>query len=146
MHSSADAVLLSAAAVTVRDIAPGLRRRFPAVAAARALAPVYAALGLALALALNRNVLETLKLGYSIFAAGLILPVLAALLLPRGSLPTPAAIAAMLAGGGIAALGRFWPAAAGGADPVLAGTGVNLVVLAGAWVARRIRPAGSPPA
>jgi SSS family solute:Na+ symporter len=145
MHSSADAVLLSAAAVTVRDIAPGIRRRFPAIAAARALTPIYAALGLALALALNRNVLETLKLGYSIFAAGLILPVLAALLLPAGSIATSGAIAAMLAGGGIAALGRFWPAASGGADPVLAGTAANLAILAGAWGLQRSRRAGSPP-
>jgi SSS family solute:Na+ symporter len=143
MHSSADAVLLSAAAVTVRDIAPRTRRNLPAIAAARALTPVYAALGLALALALNRNVLETLKLGYSIFAAGLILPVLAALLLPAGSIATSGAITAMLAGGGIAALGRFWPAASGGADPVLAGTAVNLAVLAGAWGLQRSRRAGS---
>ena len=145
MQSSADAVLLSAAAVTVRDLAPGLRRRLPAIAAARALTPVYAALGLALALALNRNVLETLKLGYSIFAAGLILPVLAALSLPQGSIPTPGAIAAMLAGGGIAALGRFFPAALGGADPVLAGTAVNLTVLAGTWGLRRFGAEGLRP-
>jgi solute:Na+ symporter, SSS family len=142
MHSSADAVLLSAAAVTVRDIAPEAARRFRPVAAARALTPVYAGLGLTLALVLNRDVLETLKLGYSIFAASLILPVLAALLLPRGAVPTSGAISAMLAGGGIAALGRFWPAAAGGADPVLAGTGVNLAVLAGTWSFRRLRRAG----
>ncbi len=89
--------------------------------------------------------LETLKLGYSIFAAGLILPVLAALSLPQDSIPTPGAIAAMLAGGGIAALGRFFPAALGGADPVLAGTAVNLTVLAGAWGLRRFRAEGLRP-
>ncbi len=142
MHSSADAVLLSASAVTVRDVLPGPHPRFSPVAAARVLTPVYAALGLTLALAMNRDVLETLKLGYSIFAAGLILPVLAALLLPPATVPTPAAIAAMVAGGAIAALGRFWPAAAAGTDPVLAGTAVNLSVLAGAWGLRRFRRAG----
>jgi SSS family solute:Na+ symporter len=144
MHSSADTVLLSAAAVTVRDLAPRASRRFSPVLAARALAPVYAALGLALALALDRDVLETLKLGYSIFAAGLILPVLAALVLPR-AVPASGAIAAMVAGGGIAALGRFVPAAVGGADPVLAGTAVNLAVLAAAFALRRFRrPDGEP--
>ncbi len=141
MQSSADAVLLSAAAVTVRDLAPR-GRRLPAVTAARALAPVYALLGLALALALDRNVLETLRLGYSIFAAGLILPVLAALWLPPGTVPTGGAIAAMLAGGATAASLRFRPVAAG-LDPVLLGTAVNLVVLAVAAVLRSgTRPAG----
>ena len=135
MHSSADAVLLSAAAVTARDVLPEARRRISPVALARAATPVYAALGLALALAMNRDVLETLKLGYSIFAAALILPVLAALLLP-GAVPTSGAIAAMVAGGALAAGGRFLPAVVGGGDPVLVGTGANLAVLAAAAAAR----------
>ncbi len=86
----------------------------------------------------NRDVLETLKLGYSIFAAGLILPVLAALLAP-GRVPTAGAIGGMIAGGGLAAIGRFWPAAVGGADPVLAGTGINLAILAVAAIAGAAR-------
>jgi len=78
---------------------------------------------------MDRNVLETLKLGYSIFAAGLILPVLAALVGGRFA-PSPAgAIAAMAAGGCVAAVGRFFPALLGGGDPVLVGTGVNLLIL-----------------
>lgn len=129
MHSSADAVLLSACAVTVRDIAPPAGRRLTPVAAARLLTPLYAALGLTLALAMNRDVIETLKLGYSIFAAGLILPVLAAFMLPGPALPTRGAIAAMLTGGAMAVVGRFVPAAVGHADPVLAGTAANLTVL-----------------
>jgi len=144
MHSSADAVLLSAAAVTVRDIAPRAERRFSPVTAARALAPLYAALGLMLALVLNRDVLETLKLGYSIFAAGLILPVLAAMLLPAGAVPTSGAIVAMATGGAVAAVGRFWPEATGRVDPVLAGTAVNLAVLVAAWSRQRFRRARGP--
>ena len=145
MHSSADAVLLSASAVTVRDIVPAWPRRLPPLAAARLLTPAYAALGLTLALAMNRDVLETLKLGYSVFAAGLILPVLAALLAP-GAVPTAGAIAAMVAGGGIAAVGRFLPATVAGADPVLLGTAANLSVLAAAWVLRRFGRQGPVPA
>jgi SSS family solute:Na+ symporter len=137
MHSSADAVLLSASTVTVRDLVPRLGRRSP-VAAARALTPLYAALGLLVALVLDRDVLETLKLGYSIFAAGLILPVLAALWLPaRSGVPTAGAIAAMIAGGSVAAIGRFRPEIAFGVDPVLSGTAVNLAVLVAAWALRR---------
>ena len=139
MQTSADVVLLSACAVTVRDIAPAVLGRSPGVGAARVLAPLYGVLGLLVALALRQNVLETLKLGYSIFAAGLILPVLAALLPRRADAPrVPArgAIVAMIAGGTVAALGRLVPALAFGVDPVLLGTGVNLLVLLLSFVSR----------
>ena len=129
MQTSADVVLLSAAAVTVRDILPPVTRRPPPILAARLLSPFYGALGLVVALALNRDVLETLKLGYSIFAAGLILPVLAALLGKPFAPPPGGAIAAMAAGGAVAAAGRLFPGCTGRADPVLAGTAVNLIVL-----------------
>jgi solute:Na+ symporter, SSS family len=137
MQTSADVVLLSACAVTVRDIAPRRLGGDRGVAAARALAPVYGALGLAVALALKSNVLETMKLGYSIFAAGLILPVLAALLLPAGTLAPRGAIVAMVAGGATAAIGRFLRLA-GGVDPVLLGTAVNFVVLALSFLIARV--------
>ena len=129
MHSSADAVLLSAVAVTMRDVAPAVTGRPAPLPAARVLAPVYGALGLSIALALNRDVIETLKLGYSIFAAGLILPVLAVLLLGPRRLSEGVAILAMVAGGAVAAAGRFVPAIALGWDPVIAGTLVNLLFL-----------------
>ena len=137
MQTSADVVLLSAAAVTARDIAPS-GRPLP-LAAARLLAPLYAAAGLVTALALNRDVLETLKLGYSIFAAGLILPVLAALAPRRLGIPPGGAIAAMVAGGATAVAGRFAPELFGTTDPVIAGTAVNALVLAAAWATARTR-------
>jgi len=137
MQTSADVVLLSAAAVTTRDIAPAFSGRALPLAAARLLAPVYAGAGLATALALDRDVLETLKLGYSIFAAGLILPVLAALAPRRLGIPAAGAIAAMVAGGATAVVGRFAPGLFGGTDPVIAGTGVNAVVLGAAWLVGR---------
>ena len=143
MQTSADVVLLSATAVTVRDILPPVTRRSPPLLAARLLSPFYGALGLVVALALDRDVLETLKLGYSIFAAGLILPVLAALL-GKPFAPTPrGAIAAMVAGGAVAAAGRFFPEWTGGADPVLAGTAVNLVVLLLSAVEARMSGTGA---
>jgi SSS family solute:Na+ symporter len=129
MQTSADVVLLSACAVSVRDLAPALLGRSAGVSAARALAPVYGALGLLVALLLKSNVLETLKLGYSIFAAGIILPVLAALLPRRAGVPARGAIVAMIAGGAVAAAGRLVPGLARGVDPVLLGTAVNLFVL-----------------
>ncbi|MGH9399770.1 MAG: sodium:solute symporter family protein [Thermoanaerobaculia bacterium] len=129
MQSSADAVLLSATAVTARDLAPASLGRALPISAGRWLTPLYGALGLGVAIGMNRNVLETLKLGYSIFAAGLILPVLAALLPRRPLVPTAGAVAAMIAGGAVAAAARFAPALALGYDPVLAGTAVNLAIL-----------------
>jgi solute:Na+ symporter, SSS family len=142
MQTSADIVLLSAAAVTARDILPPLIRRPVPVAAARGLPVLYGALGLAVALALDRDVLETLKLGYSIFAAGLILPVLAALLGGAVAPPAGGAIAAMFAGGAAAVLGHINPRLAGGLDPVVAGTALNFLVLAAstAWHKVRLPP------
>lgn len=130
MQTSADVVLLSACAVTVRDLAPAAGGGRDRVRLARALAPLYGALGFAVALALGRNVVETLKLGYSIFAAGLILPVLAALL-PRRPVVSPrAAITAMIAGGSVAAAGRLVPSVSLDVDPVILGTAVNFLILA----------------
>jgi SSS family solute:Na+ symporter len=138
MQTSADVVLLSAAAVAARDLAPALRRGRPLpLSVSRLLPVVFGALGLATALALNRDVLATLRLGYSIFAAGVILPTLSALAPRRFRAPAPGAIAAMLAGGAAAAAGRFVPALSGGRDPVLIGTAVNAVVLAVAILLRR---------
>ena len=145
MQTSADVVLLSATAVTARDLLPPLLSRPVPVSVSRWLSPLYGACGLAVALAMNRDVLETLKLGYSIFAAGLILPVLAALLGGRFRPSPSGAIAAMAAGGAVAALGRLFPQLVPGADPVLAGTGVNLLVLAVSFLTagRRRGPAGA---
>lgn len=138
MQTSADVVLLSATAVTARDLAPPLLGGRPLpLAISRALAPVYGGVGLAIALALDRDVLETLKLGYSIFAAGLILPTLAAFLPPRLSVPTGGAVAAMIGGGATAAIGRFAPVLLGRRDPVLVGTAVNAAILAASYVAGR---------
>jgi SSS family solute:Na+ symporter len=139
MQTSADVVLLSATAVTARDLLPPLLGRPVPLSVSRALTPFYGALGLLVAVGLDRDVLETLRLGYSIFAAGLILPVLAALLPRRAPLPTGGAIAAMIAGGAVAAVGRFAPAICLGRDPVLVGTGVNAAVLAGAFLYGRAR-------
>lgn len=138
MQTSADIVLLSAAAVTARDLAPPLRSGRPLpLRAARLLPVLYGALGLATALALDRDVLRTLRLGYSIFAAGLILPTLVALAPERFRVPARGAIAAMVAGGAAAVAGRLVPSLSGGKDPVLIGTGVNAAVLAAAYAWRK---------
>jgi SSS family solute:Na+ symporter len=147
MQTSADIVLLSATAVTARDLAPALRGGRPLPLAVSKLLPfLYGALGLLTALALDRDVLRTLRLGYSIFAAGLILPTLAAFLPARWRVPTGGVIAAMVAGGATAAAGRFFPALAGGRDPVLIGTAVNAALLIAAFAAGRIGRAGPAPA
>jgi SSS family solute:Na+ symporter len=139
MQTSADIVLLSACAVTVRDLAPRALGRNSGVRAARWLAPVYGALGLLVALSLGRDVVETLKLGYSIFAAGIILPVLAALVPRKPIVPPQGAIIAMIAGGAVAAAGRLVPGWTHGMDPVLLGTGVNLLILLVALILSRSR-------
>ena len=127
-----------ACAVTVRDLFPGAVAGRSGVRAARWLAPIYGAVGLLVALSLRRDVVETLKLGYSIFAAGIILPVLAALVPRRPVVPAQGAIAAMIAGGATAAAGRLFPRWTHGVDPVLLGTGVNFLVLAAFFAGSRV--------
>jgi solute:Na+ symporter, SSS family len=141
MQTSADVVLLSATAVTARDLLPALTGRAVPLSLARAFPAVFGALGLVTALALDRNVLETLKLGYSIFASGLILPVLAAFLPGRGRIPPAGAIAAMILGGTAAIAARFAPGLFGGRDPVLLGTAVNAAALAASYLYGRVRRA-----
>lgn len=119
MQSSADSVLLSAAAATSHDLLGGAPAR-----TSRLLVVAYGAIGLGVALAM-RDVLETFRLGYTIFASGLILPTLLAFV-PWVSVRPRFAAAAMLLGGGAAVAARLsgWVP-----DPVLAGTAVNALVL-----------------
>jgi SSS family solute:Na+ symporter len=140
MQSSADSVLLTGASTTVRDILPALGFR-PGTAAARALVPAFGALGLLIALKM-REIVETLKLGYSIFAAGMILPILFGFF-RRTWLPERYAVAAMIAGGATALAGRFFPGLAFHRDPVIAGTAVNLAILLAGFA--RMRVAGRCP-
>jgi len=146
MQTSADVVLLSATAVTARDLLPALTGRAVPLSISRAFPAVFGALGLATALALDRNVLETLKLGYSIFASGLILPVLVAFLPGRGWIPPAGAITAMILGGTTAVAARFAPGFFGGHDPVLVGTAVNAAALTASFLYGRLRrvPATAP--
>ena len=122
MQSSADSVLLSAAAATSHD----LLGPKAGVGASRLAVVAYGGLGLAVALVL-RDLIETFRLGYTLFASGLILPALVAFL-PGVRMDRRFAGAAMLLGGAAAMLERF--AHPFGIDPVLAGTGVNALVLA----------------
>ena len=121
MQSSADSVLLSAAAATAHDLVPRSGVLF-----ARLAVVFYGAAGLAVALLLS-DLVETFRLGYTLFASGLILPTLAAFV-PGLRVDRRFAGAAMVLGGAAAMLERF--AHAVGVDPVLVGTGVNALILA----------------
>jgi len=122
MQSSSDSVLLSAAAATVHDLLP---RRFDTPGAARLSVAIYGGLGLGVALALP-DLVETFRLGYTLFASGLILPALAALV-PSVRVARGVAGAAMLTGAAAAMSERFLGLT--GLDPVLVGTAANAAVL-----------------
>ncbi|HUM01267.1 MAG TPA: hypothetical protein VL084_03210 [Thermoanaerobaculia bacterium] len=130
MQSSSDSVLLSASAATVNDLLPP---RFGSPAWARFFVAVYGGLGLVVAL-VHPDLIETFRLGYTLFASGLILPTLLAfspgLRVPRGF-----AAAAMLAGAAAALAERFLRVT--GVDPVLVGTGANAACLLAGLFARR---------
>jgi Na+/proline symporter len=121
MQSSADSVLLSAAAATTHDLL-GPRA---GVKATRLAVVLYGGLGLVVALVL-RDLVETFRLGYTLFASGLILPTLVAFC-PGVRVDRRFAGTAMLLGGATAMLERFVHPF--GIDPVLVGTGANALVL-----------------
>jgi SSS family solute:Na+ symporter len=123
MQSSSDSVLLSAAAATTHDLLPASGRG-PFLS--RIFVVLYGAFGLLVALLL-RDLIETFRLGYTLFASSLILPTLVAFL-PRVRVKPVFAGAAMILGGAAAMLERF--AHLAGWDPVLLGTAVNAAVLA----------------
>ena len=129
MQSSSDSVLLSAASATAHDLLPG--RADPG--RVRAFVVLHGFLGLVVALWL-RDLLETFRLGYTIFASGLILPTLAGFS-RRFRVDHRFAAAAMLLGGGTAVAEHFLRRS--GTDPVLVGTGVNALVLALGFRRRR---------
>lgn len=122
MQSSSDSVLLSAAAAIAHDIAP---RPLPPFAA-RLLVVVFGGLGLFVAI-VHPDLLETFRLGYTLFASSLILPTLVAFV-PGFVVQPRYAGAAMVVGGCAAMAERFGHVF--GVDPVLVGTGFNVLVLA----------------
>ena len=130
MQSSSDSVLLSAAAATVHDLLP---RRFDTPAAARLFVALYGGLGLAVALALP-DLIETFRLGYTLFASGLILPTLVEMS-PTLRVSRGVAGAAMLTGAAAAMAERFLGLT--GLDPVLLGTGANATILLAGILGRR---------
>jgi SSS family solute:Na+ symporter len=130
MQSSSDSVLLSAAAATVHDLLPP---RFGSPAWARFFVAAYGGIGLAVAL-VHPDLIETFRLGYTLFASGLILPTLFAFV-PALRVPRGFAAAAMLAGAAAAMTERFLGVT--GVDPVLVGTSVNAAVLLAGLLLRR---------
>ncbi len=130
MHSSADSVLLSAAAVTGHDVLNG--RTSPHFI--RAFVVLYGVLGLLVALFM-RDVVETFRLGYTLFASGLILPALISFSKRFRVAPCVAA-AAMVGGGASSLVMTLLPFK--GVEPVLFGTCVNaLILLSGLCSGRR---------
>jgi SSS family solute:Na+ symporter len=122
MQSSSDSVLLSAAAATTHDLLP-TRKEDPLFS--RLFVVLYGVLGLVVALVLQ-DLIETFRLGYTLFASSLILPTLVGFM-PRVRVAPAFAGTAMVLGGGFAMLERF--AHPTGWDPVLLGTAVNAAVL-----------------
>lgn len=134
LMSSANTVLLTASTVAARDLLPP---RLATPFSARVAALVVALAGLALALADRESLLAPFRLGYSVYAAGLSLPVLAAFLPERWRPGSPSAIAAMALGGGAAALLHVVRADAGDLLPLAAGLALSFASLAGGVILRR---------
>jgi SSS family solute:Na+ symporter len=129
MMSSADQVLLSAVTMLGNDLLPGR----PAVIPVATLG--LGALGLGLAWAAP-GVIQLMKVAYTIFAAGLALPVLSSLA-PGRQPPRRAVVAAVVLGGlcgaGLHAAALLGHPAPG--DPVLWGAGLSAACLGAGYLA-----------
>ncbi len=139
LMSSADTVLLTGTTVLANDVLPS---RFGTVGAARGGAVVLASLGLILALA-HESLLAPFRLGYTVYAAGLSLPVLAAFLPPGLRPGAGAVVAAMVLGGGVAVAGELRRSAPDDPFATLAGLAASAAALAIGILARR-RPRPRP--
>ena len=133
MMSSADQVLLSAVTMVGNDLLPG--RRLVGVSAVG-----FGLVALAIAW-LFPTVIDLMKVAYTVFAAGLALPVLASI--PAGlRIPQRAVLGAIavggLGGGGLHVLrllGTTPPA-----DPVILGVALSFTCLAAGWLWGRAQP------
>ncbi len=128
MQSSSDSVLLSAAGATSHDLGFSPFGRH----GSRILVVFFGVIGLVIAL-VKRDLVDTFRLGYTLFASSLIVPTLVALLRGKSSrflIAPRSAATAMILGGVVALVMRSFPEL--GLDPVLCGTAVNaLTLLAG---------------
>jgi SSS family solute:Na+ symporter len=123
--SSADTTLLTAAAVVSVDLAGS--PRFRTLGSLRLTTAVVGIAAVAVGL-FSGGIISSLLLGYTIFSAGLFVPVLAAL--TRKPLRRGFAVAATLGGGGIALTGKLLAA-----DPVIAAGFLFTLLL---WAVDRI--------
>jgi SSS family solute:Na+ symporter len=137
MMSSADSCLLTAGTVTAHDVWPALRdgpvggREALLVARSATLAVGLLAMLLAL---VTTSLLDLLKLAYTVFASGLILPILAGFYRERTGITPMAATLAFMAGGGTGLVWNVlqmtvgWGTAVDAIAPGLLACGVTMVV------------------
>ncbi|MBW2306557.1 MAG: sodium:solute symporter family protein [Deltaproteobacteria bacterium] len=123
MMSSADTVLLTAATTFCNDLAPGKSSGGqPGLREVRVVTLLFGLTGLLIALILQ-DVIAIMKLGYTIFAAGLIIPILAGFYRHRLPVTPLAGGLAMVLGGGCALVWRW--AGQPWVNPVVMGTGAS---------------------
>ena len=141
MMSSADQVFLSAITMIDHDLTHGRLRHLRPLTA-------FGVAGLAIGLALAApTVIDTMKIAYTLFAAGLALPILFSVLWPKQPLARPWLIAALIAGASLG--GTLHIARLTGAfhyQPVLWGLALNATLLAiAAARGKRVLSARPPP-
>jgi len=106
MMSSADSVLLTASTVFSNDLMAKVVPQRRLLLLSRTCVGVFGALGLLLAVHLQ-SIIETFRLSYTIFTAGLIIPIMAGFYLQRLKVKPRGALASMIGGGGVAIIGQL---------------------------------------
>jgi len=127
MMSSADTVLLTGATILANDIF--ILKNKNELFLIRVFVLCMGIAGLILALYL-KDIIKTLELAYTIFASGLIIPVIAGFYKQKLGVDEKGAFASMVGGGGLALLLKLKVVALfPSVDPVLVGMGAGLILL-----------------
>ncbi|MDH5405553.1 MAG: sodium:solute symporter family protein [Candidatus Aminicenantes bacterium] len=107
MMSSADSVLLTASTVFSNDLMARVVSQKRLLLLSRICVGVFGGLGLLLAVHLQ-SIIETFRLSYTIFTAGLIIPILAGFYRHRLKVKPSGAVASMVGGGGATIIGQLF--------------------------------------
>jgi solute:Na+ symporter, SSS family len=150
MMSSADSCLLTGSTTFANDIFRFFRKEpkdRELVMAARAMVIILGVLGYWIAVEIS-DIIDTLKLGYTIFSSSLILPVIFGFYKHRFPIPSSAAIAGMIAGGLTSVVWMYlvddwYPSLVEDIDPMIAGITACAVAIGVVTLIHRIR--SSPP-
>ena len=129
MMSSADTVLLTGATIFTHDLLPRLQKKEPALWQGKVFMVFKGSLALLLAL-YYQDVIKTLELAYTVFASGLIIPLMLGFWASSLKINSRGALVAMLGGGSLALLLKLKVLSIfSGVNEIIPGTALSFILL-----------------